>query len=649
MHKEEIDITKCFFFIPQLINMLNTDNFYCAQAVLMKILEKYPQSIFLHLRSIVDKNSSINQKHKTEICNLILNTEKDTSLSYSRITNLFGSSSFYLASTFFTLDKIVSDLITKMQCSYEEDCYRMSDAIFNESINKIFDNSPYSCNDLAILIDRMNRNLEKSKIGLKYKKEFNDDFYGNKDITLVDLAKKALKWTSIFKNILKSVPVVINLGIIRTINDYNSFNFEEVQVFGQYNEIRNIYDNFVTIESFEPATISTWRNGTSIKRVAIRGNNGKKYIFAFCDPISNVYRREDRCIQLAEFMHSETEYNVRFKSYVNLSEKSRLIRLHEDYYFYDDILSENLITKGYCIGDLIFKYLGFLNEDSKHDVIDNKNETEITKKEYENNDNNFLNENQRSEESNILENLIDDEKKFKGDEENSKTDDLFTNQNNTQNLTKTSQNQKITIKEVHYNFSKKSRYEAYKRLCKELGDKIIVDFFKEKLFDCDINFFYRKQALSSFSCRSVFLYLFAVSLRSPCRIAIGKNTADCYNLDVFPFLNKEYKFITEETVPLRLTPNIQKYFDRAGIEGIFSKISYGMCKSLQESDYYRDLFFLCLGDEDGFGREKKLLLSNFECVEKRMKQMIENLCEVLNESTNPDNLCMMNPLWHPWF
>ncbi|KAM0687777.1 transcription-associated protein 1, partial [Conglomerata obtusa] len=380
-HKDDIDITKCFFFIPQLISMMNTDYYDCAQIVLLRMIEKYPQSVFLHLRSEMDRSERLNGKKLEEESSQLLydvfmkrDSQVKSNFSYSRLTNLFGSSSFYLASTFFTLEKIVSDLIIKMRCSAEEDVYRMSDAIFNESINKIFDDSPYSCDDLAVLIERMNCVLEKSRIGSKYKLEFKKDFYKQESLSLVELARIAMKWTSIFKNILKSVPVIINLGIIKTINDYNSFNMGEVQVFGQYNEIRNIYDNFVTIESFEPATITTWRNGTSIKRVIIRGNNGKKYAFAFCDPISNVYRREDRSIQLAEFMHSEMDYNMRFKSYVNLSEKSRLISIHEDYYFYDDILNENLITKGLCVGDLIFKYLGYLHVDFKNLINVNKNE-----------------------------------------------------------------------------------------------------------------------------------------------------------------------------------------------------------------------------------------------------------------------------------
>lgn len=715
--KDEIDVSRFFFFIPQLLVLLDSENYYCAQIILTKMIEKYPQSLFLHLRTAMDNtdffkianktdqksnefgstnttnsfmmnnnengnlmninqgmstiNNSLNTnnisdplsnpynnnpyignpygpQYANNYSNLCANSafkinmnnpmnnfsfmkqneqkntnentknenntnenSKESKKGYhygQRIANLIGSLSHPSFKTFFSLDRVVGELVSKMSFSLEEDCYKMSNAIFNEAINKIFDETPISLSDLGMMIERLASAFERSQVHEKYKIEFRNDFYDKKNLNLFQIAKKALKWKTILENILQSFPVLINIGTIKTKNDYGRFNTSDIQVFGQYCDIKNIYDDFVTIEGFEPTYLCIWKNGNSIKKVTIRGNDGKKYPFIYSAPISDVYKREDRISQISEFMNSELDLQLSIKTYVNLNKNTRLIKVVEPYYFMDDILDNIEIKKGFRYDDLVIRYISYLMNDEAND-------------ENEANDANNEQGIDAPNESNNNESLKSDK-----------------------NVDK-----KIVIKEKIYNFSKKKRLEAFKMMSMETGDNILVNTLKNIYKDTETYYLFKNRFLCDFAAKTPFLYIFAVGSRSPCRMAIGIETGRFYNVDVFPYLDNNFRYKTNEAVPLRLTANLQKYFGKEGIEGPFYRISYEVCKGLKENDCFKDLFIVCLSEEEGFGRENDILKQNFDLVMERIDRIMSDVNGLLNESSDPENLCMMNPLWHPWF
>lgn len=307
------------------------------------------------------------------------------------------------------------------------------------------------------------------------------------------------------------MPILLNLAVIKTLNEYGSAHLSNIQIFGQYSRIKSVYEDFVLIEGFEPAHLTAWKNGNCIKKIIILGSDGKKYHFAFCDPVSDVYRREDRCIQLADFLDCDIKYKLKLKSYVNLSEKYRLVKLHEAYLFLDDIIcfNKNRRTKP---DSLIMKFIEYLTQIQESELVNNQS-------------------------------IANNESKIQN------TMHLTNNDHDTYN---------IVFK--RYCFTDKQKYEAYTRILEEFGSNNIVGFFKE-IYPCDETYyFFRKEVIKNYSVQVIFFYLLSVVSRCPNRIAIGYENGKIYNLDIFSCLGEEFKDQTIKRVPIRLTPNLQSFF-----------------------------------------------------------------------------------------
>ena len=133
-----------------------------------------------------------------------------------------------------------------------------------------------------------------------------------------------------------------------------------------------------------------------------------------------------------------------------------------------------------------------------------------------------------------------------------------------------------------------------------------------------------------------------------------------------------------EAVPFRLTPNLQHFVTRTGIEGPFISTMLALSRVLSDpSLQFEDFLGIFLRDESiswvGLQRQpsqgaladstmKERIAQNANVVMKKIQSLStpregepesapadQRLLELIAAATNPQQLCQMDPTWQPWF
>ncbi|EJW01792.1 hypothetical protein EDEG_00383, partial [Edhazardia aedis USNM 41457] len=521
------------------------------------------------------------------------------------------------------------------------------------------------CKNKINITDNSNSELTKDQI--------NDSINASenvKDLTLVELAKLAMKWKLILVNILSSVYYTANLSHLKTINDYGEFNNCEIQIFGEYGFIKNSYTNIPGIECFEPATYYSWKNGNSIKRIEIRGNDGRKYIYGFSEPVSNVYEREHRCIQFIEFLNSESALDYKIRQFSPLTNRYRLSRVIENHVFLDDILADFTASKYTSTMDLVLKFIEFLGVKDFYNIRLKTLSTNLneSKEKYSNpmlnefthkysdgyskntNDDIISNSNlskhinNQIHSSENLQILNDDSKNTfamnKKDEYQQKSNisksyienpSLNDNHQEIKNNTNIYHNLKQTNHKIKLN--------AYKKMTQFIGDDMITKWINNHNGN---RFYYKKSLLTAYIKSNIICYILSIGKRNPSRIAFGKNTGKYYTFDIFPDI-KNGLFYNDEKVHFRITPAILNLFGLNNIQGTMLKLAYTLSDNIKNIDCIEEIFNACFYEKHGH------LKKNLKGFFKKLHSLRNNFEKLVNESTDPDNLCEMDPLWNPWY
>lgn len=349
--KDDLDVSKYFFFISQLLDLLCSETYFCAQVILNKMLEKHPQSIFIPARIALDKVTKKNKQLG------IPNGQCEVS---SRLRNLIQPLNFSTANTFLYFDKLIKSLVEKFEPTIEDNCYKICYIIHTESIGILFNDSEYSYETLLSMIERLLTVVEKSQVKLVITTELKKDFENYKRANLFELAKIAHKWKIVFGNIIQSLPLLVNLCEVCNVHEYSYMPSDEIHVFGQYNEIKSVYDDFITIEHFEPTYATGWRNSSSLKILNIRGSDGKVHPFIFIDLIGIKLKGESQVLQFAHFLNSELEYDLRLESFIDLTDNYRLVLIDDVYVFLDEVIEQHERLRGRKPMSFVFRFIELL-------------------------------------------------------------------------------------------------------------------------------------------------------------------------------------------------------------------------------------------------------------------------------------------------
>ncbi|EJW01718.1 hypothetical protein EDEG_00384, partial [Edhazardia aedis USNM 41457] len=247
-HVYLIDAKRLIFFALQFIRLLDCEQTSCTYAFLKRILESYPQSIYLELKaelatkmyfnkigcdqiskktflndtnlannkihhSKVAKEYHLNTKNESESSKQIMfennssikqnnveslkhtaeensisnsfnhkkhnNNESNSEISTSvqLISNLLGKTSLRLLNIFYKISRTTDALVSALENSKEEDCYKMINALFNQSISLVLNSSAHGANILVHTITRIMKTLNITLVDKRYKEEFYNDFF----------------------------------------------------------------------------------------------------------------------------------------------------------------------------------------------------------------------------------------------------------------------------------------------------------------------------------------------------------------------------------------------------------------------------------------------------------------------------------------
>lgn len=195
----------------------------------------------------------------------------------------------------------------------------------------------------------------------------------------------------------------------------------------------------------------------------------------------------------------------------------------------------------------------------------------------------------------------------------------------------------------------------------------------------------RKQMTNQVATLIFMTYSFCIAHRQPHRIMITPSTGAVHTTDVIPgLINHECQLSNPESVPFRLTPNLQHYLTSIGIEGVLvsSIVSLGRCLTEPQYDLENHLNLFVREDVsswytnqrrqspsdaevrksiqhnvDGIVARATVLGCKYERDQFNLNQGTTNsqkvipacqsVLDLIAKATNPIELAKMDPQWAP--
>ncbi|TIB16619.1 hypothetical protein E3P89_00202 [Wallemia ichthyophaga] len=204
----------------------------------------------------------------------------------------------------------------------------------------------------------------------------------------------------------------------------------------------------------------------------------------------------------------------------------------------------------------------------------------------------------------------------------------------------------------------------------------------------------RKQMSNQVATIIFMTYAFCIAHRQPHRIMITPSTGSMHTTDVIPgLINQDCQLSNPESVPFRLTPNLQHYLTSIGIEGVLvsSIVSLGRCLTEPQYDLENQLNLFVREDVsswytnqrrqspsdgevrnsiqqnvDGIVARATVLGCKYERDQFNLNQgqgqgasggstnnqkvipACQSVLDLIAKATNPIELAKMDPQWAPW-
>jgi transformation/transcription domain-associated protein len=110
-------------------------------------------------------------------------------------------------------------------------------------------------------------------------------------------------WRNLLEPSIRKHPKQLVLdGLSRYLAEFENHRYDDIDVPGQYLQMRDGNQDFVKIDKFDSLVQVIRRHGTATRRLVIRGTDGQLYPFAVQNPAGRHNRREERMLQLMRFL-----------------------------------------------------------------------------------------------------------------------------------------------------------------------------------------------------------------------------------------------------------------------------------------------------------------------------------------------------------
>lgn len=526
-----------------------------------------------------------------------------------------------------SLESFVDQITQRFKINADADGYRLIVALYHDGVQQ-FNRlpNPRENNRLPPSTEASIERFAETVLPPHLKVSFNEDIIQSKP-NLEMYITKLLKWKTCMEERLdKQYANKVNLErLCPHLSQFHHQKFEDIDIPGQYLLNKESNQGFIKIERFMP-TIDLLRGPIACsKRITIRGTDGSYHKFAIQFPSARNCRREERMYQMFRLFNDRLSRNVQTRkrnieftipNAIPLSPHIRMISDDEKIVNMYSVYEKCMKVKGSNKDEPLAFYIekiksAFDPRLPKPDLLHVKAE--------------------------IL----------------SAIQTLFVPNN--------------MMKEYFINYYPK-----------------FEDFW-----------IFRKQFTSQYATFIVSTYMMCINNRQPHKIHIDQSSGKVFTSEMLPYKVAAGKsngnnmmsntsmdvsqqraapfFCTLETVPFRLTPNIQELIGSVGTEGILSMHMVLICQCLSETSYNIDHFLnLFVRDEvitwytqrqKNVGMEiphlSEIVKVNVDSINKKItaianvdnnqtvsSQMAVNL---IGHAVNPRNLANSESSWMPYF
>ncbi|TIC01039.1 hypothetical protein E3Q17_01964 [Wallemia mellicola] len=678
-YKGDFQVWYWVTLIPQLLLSLSHREARHARLILIQIAKKYPQALFFHLRTTREEYTVLRRQAQAVAAAKAERGEPTSGVhlappSQGMLTPHLGSPApphakpqqpsqvpqqasqpgqsqvplyknpwdwvdevLSILKTAYplltlSLETMVDQISARFKSTPEEDGYRFVNALLSDAIMNYSMRDKNSSLELAQTTRQaLNKFVEQAVIG-KEKVFANEPGLGS-ELQLPQYVRKLLVWRKKFEKVLGSRPRFQSLEYSRRhLIEFHLNKYDQIEIPGQYNKHEDEdRSTFLKVARIAPKFEFYKSHGVSWKRLTFVAVNGTRHPFMVQMPPTRHVRREERNQQISRIFNAVIDRrkecrrrNIYFNAplSVPLSTSLRLVQSDPSTVSLEDIANKHCEELGVDNITPILNYIEKLKAVSKPE--DSVSPFRI-----------------------IVSNLM----KYK-------------------ETTTLSLKMEI-IEEIANKYVPEDVLTKYMNRCANSPSEFWM---------------LRKQMTNQIATLIFMTYSFCIAHRQPHRIMITPSTGAVHTTDVIPgSINQECQLSNPESVPFRLTPNLQHYLTSIGIEGLLvsSIVSLGRCLTEPQYDLENQLNLFVREDVSSwFTNQRRQNPSDSEvrkCIQQNVDGIVaratvlgckyereqfnqnqgnannqkvipacQSVLELIAKATNPIELAKMDPQWAPW-
>lgn len=526
-----------------------------------------------------------------------------------------------------SMETMVDQIQKHFKCPPDEDAYRLIVALLNDGLAYV-SRAPTSYARGTKLPQATETNITRfaeTILPAHIRKTFEADFVTVKP-TMFEYIHKLRKWRDKFEEKLDRRNSHMNLeNYTSLLSEFKYQKFDEVEVPGQYLQLKDKNQDFIRIERFIPSVDLVRTIGASHRRLKIRGHDGSIHPFAVQHPAARHCRREERIVQLFRQLNQR------------LSRKKESRR--RDLQFTLPLMVP------------LAPHIRIVQEDTSYITMQGVFEDHCRRNNFSKDDPTlFIMDKLRAlGETNKVSSVV----KFDHDESMS---DLPQHKTGEQNAS--------------------ARLEILNAIQDKWAPRTVAqDFFQRTYSDYADFWLFKRRFSYQLAALTFMTYVLFIDKRYPQKIHIARGTGNIWSSELLSFMTPGRPFFSSvEHVPFRLTPNLQTLMGPLATEGIFSCSIMAIARCLTEPEFELEhALTLFVRDEVMFwftsshnrvgqiteGQLRDTVQTNCELIVKRAMSLTttdpeakvpanQTVIDLISKAVNPINLALMDALWQAY-
>ncbi|KAJ3373226.1 hypothetical protein HDU91_000939 [Kappamyces sp. JEL0680] len=463
-----------------------------------------------------------------------------------------------------TMETMVDQMVARLKPSTDEDIYRLIVALLNDGVQMHIVQLPKNPETGGPLSQATEASLARFADSMvpnhvKYKEAFENDFISSKP-NLSDLVVKFRRWRDNLENLLDSRPQRYFLEhFTQYLAEFEYSKFDDIEVPGQYFQMKNSSKDFSRIERFDPLVDIVRGHSGCHRRIVIHGHDGSKNGFIIQHPAAKQCRREERTQQLFRLLNETLDRRIESRRrnlqfhlpiIIPLAPQIRLVQDDRSNVNLQEIYEDHARKSGFSKDDPIILYTNRLREACL-----------------------------------------------------------------AQDMSKRSKAETLGLKaEINAEISEKM-----------IPETVVSTYFSTKMASFQDLWVLRKRFTSQMAAVSFMCYLLSIGGRIPQKFYISAEKGNIWLPELLSSISSQtFLFHCNESIPFRLTPNLQHFMGPNGLEGLYAASMVTIASVLSEGDTdLRDFLSIFIRDE---------IISWQTAIRKPMVQSTSRLRELVNQN-----------------